>query len=161
MIQYHSLHILLVGTLPALFTLSAIGESEHAPPGGNMIVATYFHGTIRCPGCLEIERISRTVVERTFPAELSNGALLWQSVDYDLPANGHYMKRYRLPYPSLVLSRIQDGKEREWKVLSRMWDLVGRDQEALASYVQDELVAMLGRVDEVPTPETETRSHDR
>ena len=122
-----------------------IGGMASAMPAKGMVVATYFHGTIRCQACLEIERLSKAALERQFSSELASGALVWKSIDYDQPKNNHYFKHYQLPHPSLVISRFQNGQEKEWKILGKTWDLVDKDPDALMSYVQEEVLALLAR----------------
>lgn len=120
-------------------------QGEGAPvPGNDVIVATYFHGTVRCPSCLDIERLSMTALEGMFTAEMERGELLWRSIDYDQPGNEHYTKQYHLQHPSLVILRIAGSEEKEWKLLDKTWNLAEKDPDALVSYVQQEVLALLG-----------------
>ncbi|MCX6354128.1 MAG: nitrophenyl compound nitroreductase subunit ArsF family protein [Candidatus Aureabacteria bacterium] len=121
------------------------GGMASAMPEKGMVAATYFHGTIRCQACLEIEKLSKAALERQFSSELASGALVWKSIDYDQPQNNHYFKHYQLPHPSLVISRFQNGQKKEWKILGKTWDLVDKDPDALMSYVQEEVLALLAR----------------
>lgn len=137
--------ILLV-VLPFLSACMASSRVKERQVGG-MVVASYFHGTIRCQACLEIERLSESVITERFAPELKSGKLVWKTIDYDQPQNAHYSKHYQLPFPSLVIARFQNGQEKEWKRLSKTWDLVEKDPDALMTYVQEEVVALLARAD--------------
>ena len=121
------------------------GGMASAMPEKGMVVASYFHGTIRCQACLEIERLSKATMDGLFASELKSGKLAWKSIDYDQPQNNHYIKHYQLPFPSLVIARFQNGQEKEWKRLSKTWDLVEKDSDALMTYVQEEVLALLAR----------------
>ncbi len=113
----------------------------------DVVVASYFHGTIRCQACLDIERLSKSVMTERFASELISGKLVWKSIDYDLPENSNYSKHYQLPFPSLIIARFRNGREQEWKRLGKTWDLVDKDPDALMAYVQREVLELLARAD--------------
>lgn len=97
------------------------------------IAVYYFHGTIRCQKCLEVEKISREAVESFYADELSDGRFRWQSVDFDLPENRHYLNEFNLGLPSLAVEcRTQGGISRI--VLSNTWEKVGVPED-LEDYV--------------------------
>jgi len=106
------------------------------------VIAYYFHGTIRCPSCLDIERYSRQTIYDSFFQELYDGSLEWRSVDYDLPRGAHFSTDYHLSLPSLVLVKFKGDQQVDWKVLGKTWEFV-RDTDALVSYVRDELLVFL------------------
>jgi len=124
-----------------------------ATPGSNpetaapvKLVACYFHGTVRCVTCLEIERESRQVVFQSFMEPLGQGILEWRSVNYDTEPGLALAAPFKLSIPSLVLFyEGVDGKIQRWKNLEQMWDFAG-DPGKLREYVQGEVLAMLGQV---------------
>lgn len=107
------------------------------------LIAYYFHGTVRCETCLLIEASARTVVEQQFAGELTANRLTWQSVNYDLPENRHFLTDFKLPCPSLVLVSQQEGKPPRWKLLGDTWQLVGEPSK-LSDYVATEVRKFLG-----------------
>jgi len=107
------------------------------------VIAYYFHGTVRCESCLLIEQQARTVIEQRFGNELAAGWLIWESVNYDLPQNKHFLTDYNLPCPSLVLVWQADGKTEQWRLLGDTWELV-RDPPKLSEYVETEVRKVLG-----------------
>jgi hypothetical protein len=107
------------------------------------VLAYYFHGRFRCATCRKIEALSYAVVHEGFPRALKEGRLEWQAVNIDEPAHKHFVSDYQLYTRSLVLVRMRDGKQVEWKNLERVWELVG-DDDAFKKYVLDELAAYLG-----------------
>ncbi len=78
----------------------------------------------------------------TLAAEMGAGVLKWESVDYDKPAHGHFVKDYGLSASALVLVPAADEGQDHWRKLDRIWDLVG-DEAAFKTYVTDEMRAIL------------------
>ncbi len=103
------------------------------------VVVTYYHGTIRCFECLEIERFSRQTVEERFGERMAAGKLEWRTVDYDRPENAAAIERYDLPCPSLVISRFRDSREVAWRVAGETWKKIAVSSEELMDYVEREV----------------------
>ncbi|MCJ7503274.1 MAG: nitrophenyl compound nitroreductase subunit ArsF family protein [Acidobacteriia bacterium] len=106
------------------------------------VIAYYFHTTFRCTTCRTIEAFSREAIEQAFGDALKNGKLEWRLVNVEERANRHFIQDYRLFTKSLILVKMKDGKQAEWKNLSRVWELVRR-KDAFLRYVQDEVRAYL------------------
>ena len=106
------------------------------------MIAYYFHGTIRCVTCLKIERQSREIMKREFSPEVATKRLVFKSVNYDLPANAHYAEEYKLPCPSLVLVRQQNGKDVKWKLLGKTWEHIENPIE-FEKYIKTETARFL------------------
>ncbi|MFH1108203.1 MAG: nitrophenyl compound nitroreductase subunit ArsF family protein [Planctomycetota bacterium] len=106
-----------------------------------VLVAYYFHGTFRCPTCLKMEKYAREAVEETFDGDVQSGRVQWQAVNYDEPANEHFVKQYKLVASALVLVSGRADAQR-WQKLERTWDLVG-DEPAFKAYVIDQVTSML------------------
>ncbi|HPD31479.1 MAG TPA: nitrophenyl compound nitroreductase subunit ArsF family protein [Phycisphaerae bacterium] len=104
--------------------------------------AFYFHRTVRCHSCLQIEEWARQVIETYFGEELAGGLIEWRPVNIDEPGNEHFEKDYRLTTQSLVLVRMIDGRPAEWKNLKSVWEFLG-DYAAMTEYVRSELSAFL------------------
>lgn len=122
------------------------------------LVACYFHGTLRCETCLLIEALARTVVEQQFAAELAADRLVWQSVNYDLPENSHFLTDFKLPCPSLVLVAQQEGKPLRWKLLGDTWQLV-HEPFKLNDYVATEVWNFLSEAEQPTGTATGSASH--
>ncbi len=106
------------------------------------IVAYYFHGTTRCPKCVQLETLTREAIESGFAAQLSDGRLEWRAVDYDLPENGHYRHDFRLAGPCLVVARVRADRPIEWRRLPDVWDDLG-DWPKFFEYVQRQVQEFL------------------
>jgi hypothetical protein len=106
-----------------------------------VLVAYYFHGTSRCSTCLKMEKYAREAVEESFGDDARSGRVQWLAVNYDEPANEHFVKQYELFASALVLVSGQ-GDVRQWQKLERIWDLVG-DEPAFKAYVIHQVTSML------------------
>ncbi len=105
--------------------------TEEAP---DKLVAFYFHGTVRCVTCLQIERLARETVFDSFMSELRAGKLEWRAVNYEAPGNQHYSSDFELPHPSLVFVHMRDGFKKKHRVLDEVWTYV-EDPNQLRDYV--------------------------
>ena len=65
------------------------------------------------------------MIERQFKPELDAQRLVFLSLNYEQPENAHFQQDYKLPCPSLVLVRCNDGKDEKWTLLGNTWQLVG------------------------------------
>jgi hypothetical protein len=111
-------------------------------------IAYYFHGKVRCPTCESIEAYAHEAVSGGFAAELGDGRIDWQVVDFEQPGNEHFAKDFELAAPSVVLVEIRGGACKRWKNLPEVWELVG-DKPAFVAFVQKEVRAFLNQPDSV------------
>jgi hypothetical protein len=111
--------------------------------GGSRIVLYYFHTTYRCPSCRQLEALAQSAIQHGFRRELDDGRLLWLPVNLEDGGNSRYIREYQLFTRSLVLVRIRNGRQVEWKNLINARVLLN-DEAAFRSYVQDEVRAYLG-----------------
>jgi len=129
---------------------SVVGASAQADPQasttGNVrsakVIAYYFHGNFRCVSCRKLEAVSHEAVTGGFPDELKRGDLQWQAVNVEQPENEHFASDYRLFSRSLVLVKFKNGKQVEYKTLTKAWELL-TDDAALKKYVQSEVRSYL------------------
>ncbi len=123
--------------------LGANPPPAQEPADADKVVAYYFYTTYRCATCVRIEQLAREVVEKDFAERLGRGQLEWRAVNVEWPQNRHFIRKYRLVTRSVVLVRMVDGKETQWKNLDRVWQLVwARDR--YRNYVISEIQAFLG-----------------
>ncbi len=124
-------------------TLSLAGEpSNPVPAPAVKVIAYYMHGRIRCPTCTKIEAYAQEVVEKGFPEEVKARRLEWKSVDFDQPANRHFITDYRLPAPSLVLVTLHNGRQVRWQLVPEVWELVD-DKPKFTRFVQEKVQEVL------------------
>jgi hypothetical protein len=118
------------------------GTTEAAEPDSK-VVAYYFHGNTRCVTCRTIESYAKEAIESGFPDALKKGQLEFKVVNIDEPENEHFVQDYQLSASSFVLARFERGKQRDWKNLQLVWELV-RHHDAFTIYVQEEAKSFLG-----------------
>lgn len=107
-------------------------SSTHA----RKVVATYFHGNVRCPTCRKVEAYAREAVEEGFKSEVASGAVEFRAVNLDAAGNEHFIEDYRLTNKSVVVTEEVDGVVARWAKLDEVWNLVG-DRDRYHVYVQD------------------------
>ncbi|MBB3208892.1 hypothetical protein FHS27_004726 [Rhodopirellula rubra] len=106
------------------------------------LVATFFHGDVRCPTCRNIENYAQQAIEENFAGQLTSGDLHWHTANYEAPANKHYADDYEIFSSTVVLVRMVDGKPADWRNLNRVWEFVG-DEQAFKGYVVEQAEEML------------------
>lgn len=109
----------------------------------NKVVVYYFHGNVRCSNCWNFERYSDEIIHKAFAQELKTGRLEWRVTNVDETVNKHFIEDYRLITRSVIVAKMQDGRQVEWKNLPRIWELV-RDKPAFMNYIQTEVTLYLG-----------------
>jgi hypothetical protein len=133
----------LAATAPVLVAASA-GEAANPKSSSSLkMIAYYFHVTVRCITCRTIESYSMEAIDRGFPEELKKKVIEWRPVNVQLVENRHFIQDYRLFTRSLVLVKVKDGKQVEWRNLEKVWDLVG-NKEAFLRYVRANVTTYLG-----------------
>lgn len=130
---------------PAETDLDTVAEAGGLPSKADdsKVVLYYFYGNVRCPICRKFESFSDEALRGAFSEALNNGHLEWRMVNVDEPDNKHFISDYQLYSKSLVVVKIQGGKQTDWKNLNRIWELV-RNKGAFIKYVQDEVNNYLG-----------------
>jgi len=112
-------------------------------PAGSTVIAYYFHYTKRCATCMKLEAYSQEAVEGGFEKEIGSGKLEFRTVNVDEKENHHFIDDYQLFTKTLILSRVKNGKQTEWKNLDKIWDLVGNEKN-YKEYVTKEVADFLG-----------------
>lgn len=100
------------------------------PTHARKVVATYFHGNVRCVTCRKVEAYAREAVEDGF-----GGSVDFRTVNVDEPENRHFIEDFQLTNKSVVVAEEIDGKVARWVKLDEVWSLVN-DRTAYYKYVQ-------------------------
>lgn len=106
------------------------------------VIAYYFHRTIRCAGCLEIEAVARQVIETRLAEPLSHATLMWIPFNLDEPGGKEFEKEFDVHGSTLVLTREQNGHRTKYKKLGKTWDFL-QQPAALEEYIRKEVEAFL------------------
>jgi hypothetical protein len=110
------------------------------------VIVYYFHSNTRCPTCRTIEEYAQESVESGFAEDLKTGKVQWQVVNYQTPGNEHYALDYNLVSANVVLSKMKDGKQIDFRVLPEVWGHTG-DKAAFFNYVKSSLMEFLGQAE--------------
>ena len=117
----------------AALSFSTIGFAEE-----NKVIAYYFHSSFRCFACHRLEQYSKQAIEENFKDEIAKGTLEFTAINVEKEGNEHFVNDYQLYTKSLVISKIEDGKEAQHKNLEKIWEYVG-DREKFFDYVISEI----------------------
>jgi len=129
---------------PARTVATASGSDQGSAainrPDGVTVIG--FHGSQRCRTCIRISDLARKTITEDFAAATQAGQLHWQDIDYDQPANAHFVKDYQLVSSTVVATLWKDGREITWKSLDGVWDHVG-DEAAFRTYISQNVNELL------------------
>lgn len=118
----------------AALLAAAAGATPASAEGRPQVVATYFHRTLRCQTCLQIEALARYDVTVVMASDVESGRLVWRSVDFEVEDDALYRKRFGLDGPSLVITIEEGGEVLRWVRLDRVWEF-STDVAAFDKYV--------------------------
>jgi hypothetical protein len=127
--------------LGLLLGCAAIVPTLAGEPAPSRLEVFYFHRTLRCPSCINMENFTAGALGR-FPTDREAGRLLWRVVNLDADSDKHFEQDYALEFNSVVLSRYVQGQEVAWTNLPNVWELVG-DKQNFIAYVEMEIAKQL------------------
>ena len=117
--------------------VQASAAAPVAPPAhARKIVATYFHGNVRCATCRKVEAYAREAVEGGFQSQVASGSVEFRAVNVEDAENRHFVQDFQLVSRSVVVTEEVDGAVARFVKLDNVWGLVG-DRPAYLDYVQD------------------------
>ncbi|OPZ79199.1 MAG: hypothetical protein BWY78_00191 [Alphaproteobacteria bacterium ADurb.Bin438] len=93
----------------------------------------YFHDDVRCASCRLIEQYTTEVYNENFKDDFE-----LKVIDISIENNRHFVKDYTLYTKSVILSKIKDGKEVEFKNLDKIWQYL-RDKKKSKAYLKEEI----------------------
>ena len=86
--------------------------------------------------------MTQEAVLEFFNDEINSGQIKLQMTNVDKPGNKHFVKDYQLFTRSVVVSDVINGKQKQWKNLKKIWELVHKDQ-VFKEYIRNEIKAYL------------------
>jgi|GEM_PF-4131037 len=114
----------------------AAGVGESLPADG--IVVVNFHASTRCNACREIGTEAQTMVDANYGEDLRSGRMNWRVINYEEPANKHFIQDYGLTTSTVVVVRRMDGRDVEWQRLDAVWDHLF-DGPAMHAYLKEHI----------------------
>lgn len=113
-----------------------------ADDNSTKVIAYYFHGSFRCPTCMNMEKYSREALDSNFKDALDSGSIEFKAVNVEDRGNEHFVDDYKLYTKALILSMIKDGKEVKSRNLDKIWELA-RSKQKFIEYVTGEVNAFM------------------
>ena len=114
--------------------VTRVPASEAATPAkadvaSQVVTVYYFHGTNRCRTCNRIEELARAAVQEKYSAQMSDGKLVFESVNLDEANHEHFVSDFQLKMRTVVVA-----KGSRFERLDQVWRLV-RDEATFRDYV--------------------------
>jgi hypothetical protein len=106
---------------------------------GRRIVVYYLYDSFRCDSCRKIEAYTQEAVQKGFSSDMP---VEWKPLNTDKPENAHFLKDYKLISKSVVVAEFDDQKQKRWKELDKIWDLL-KDKAAFKKYIRNEVEGYL------------------
>ncbi|MFH1676018.1 MAG: nitrophenyl compound nitroreductase subunit ArsF family protein [bacterium] len=85
------------------------------------LLVYYFHRTLRCTGCINIENAAYDAIAIDHAEDVAKGIIEWRSIDYDLPENEQFIKKYGLYSQELAFVEIRSGSEVKSENIADVW----------------------------------------
>ena len=108
-------------------TTVATAQPTATPDGQNVLYVMYFHRTQRCASCVYAEDGLRWTIDTYFADEVSDGKLVFMSIDLQDAANTELVSKYGAYTSQLFINKITDGEE-EIEQITSLWFYIGNDQ---------------------------------
>jgi hypothetical protein len=110
-----------------LFKNSSANANTQSIPENTKIIVYYFHGNMRCKSCKTIENYTKEAVKTKYQDEIKKGLVEIKAVNVEKGNNSHFIKDYQLVSRSVVISRVENGEEKEWERLDNVWRLLNNE----------------------------------
>ncbi|MBN1803622.1 MAG: hypothetical protein JW837_00075 [Sedimentisphaerales bacterium] len=117
---------------------SGLSRQHKGNPAASTVIVYYFHRTNRCFTCLSIEANAAQAIRDNFSQQMTDGTLIWMSLNLDDPGGEEFLKEFGITASTLVVARIVDANRVEFEKLDKVWQLLG-DSEEFSEYVTDEI----------------------
>jgi hypothetical protein len=113
-------------------------RAELPDKNSTVVVAYYFHRTVRCATCLAIEANTASAIKENFPQHLAEGILIWMPFNLDDEGGEELGKQFDVTSNTLVLAQFYNGLLIRQKKLEEVWQLVG-NAKRFSEYVKNEI----------------------
>jgi len=129
----------------ALGRHSSQNHDFHAgsPAGSGGYVAVYYmHSTFRCETCNTIEKMARELLDKAYAAELADGRIEWQEVDFQ--EDEPLAEKFGVVASCVVVARVEEGEIVDFKRLDEVWTLMQKP-DRFNQYISDAVNLFLGQ----------------
>lgn len=131
-----------LGAVEDASSVEAFSSVAPVPVSDSGVVAYYFHGNYRCASCKAIEAYTKEALELYFSDEIASGKLELRVVNVEEKGNEHFVNDYKLYTKSVVLSKVEGGKEVSYKNLEGVWQYL-RNKQQFFDYIKKETEAFI------------------
>jgi len=107
------------------------------------VMVFYIHNNTRCINCIRFEKYTKDVINEVFADQVKEGRLALKMANYETSENRHYVDDYKLVTKAVIVAKMKNGQQTEWKNLDKIWELVN-DEIAFKAYITDEVADYLG-----------------
>jgi len=119
------------------------GRISQAEYVAEKVEVFYFHGTLRCPSCIALEKYSRETVEEYFAAELAAGKIEFREINVELPENKEVVAKFEARGSSLFTNAIYDGADHIEEEVA-IWRYIG-DEVRFKENLKNKIDSHFGR----------------
>lgn len=107
------IHSLLFAVLALTANFTATAQTQKAPAANtsNRVEVLDFHTDHRCATCLEIEKLTRKLLNEQYANEVKAGKITFRLINADDKANVAIVEKYLAYGTTLVVSSTKSGKE--------------------------------------------------
>ncbi|MFZ2900883.1 MAG: nitrophenyl compound nitroreductase subunit ArsF family protein [Saprospiraceae bacterium] len=138
--------------LPLLLLLASTSCSAQPNPkytaqssGSNRIEVLDFHNEHRCATCLEIEKLTKKILNEDYADAMKKGLITFKLVNVDDKANADMVHKYTAYGTTLIISSVKGGAE-EFTDLTNFAFLNFNKADKFKATLKKELDAALQRI---------------
>jgi len=131
-----------------LFMASILIADEESSVSEPYLNVYYFRSNFRCSNCHKIEEYAKEAMEKYFQDKLISGRIVYKVINIDEKENAHFVDDYQLYTKSVVLSKLENGIEIEYKNLQKIWEYLN-DKEKFHNYIKEEVYNFFNEAKEI------------
>lgn len=99
--------VLLMGSANIQAQDTSVNEEQNIAT--TKVEVYYFHNTRRCATCQSVESVTKEALEETYPEEMKNGEIIFQSLNIEEDENEELAKELEISGQTLLF--IKDGEK--------------------------------------------------
>lgn len=136
--QYLRLHnkTSLLFFLAILFSMLLTGKVLGQAPSP-MVEVLYFHRTNRCETCLSIEEKIIQTIHKTFKKELNSGALVFQTLDFQIDHEDALVLEHEVEDPALLIILHKKKKDVIYDLTAVAFNYINTDPEKVEEEISE------------------------
>ncbi len=116
----------------------AVRSIQIRAPMKNGVGIYFFHPSVRCNPCLNMEAFTQRTLGDHFSEQMKNNTLQYKKVNIDDPRYRHLIDRYSIFTSTIVLVRFREGKEKSFESLTaQVWQLYNSEQKFVSMLKQE------------------------